>query len=606
MKIPSALFFAAVVNAAAQSPEVPHKMEVAGITLIIRDDARSEIQKDVDAFTQSPRHFNIKVERAKTYFPIIEKVFQEEGVPADFKYLVLQESALIADAVSSSNAVGFWQFKDFTALEMGLRVDKEIDERLNIVSSTRAAARYLKKNNAMFNNWIYALQAYQMGAGGVMRSVKDSQSGADRMEITGQTYWYVKKFLAHKIAFEPAITGKGQVEVITFENSSGKSLRQLARDVSVDEATLAEYNKWAKNGTVPSDKTYAVIIPLPENNRDVALTAVASASEVSSPRTPVVKAVLVTRKTNGILAVQALPGETPEDLAARAGVDLRKFIKWNDLRSQPSSRELVAGRYYYISRKRLRAEEDFHKVKPGEDLWTISQQYGVKLKTLRKYNRLRSGESVSAGAMLYLASRKPKTVNQPRPIEGAVIVDNDESFNWNASGPQARQDFTTETVLTPPDSLVIASNPSDSTKILQESANDPTPPASSQDGIIQVPLPVDGVHVVEAGQTLYGIARMYNITVMDLVGWNNLSLQDGIKPGQVLQLSSGETASQTKAVVVEEPIVEPIPVGEHVVQPSDTLYSIARQYGVTIKELMDWNNKKDFSLAVGEKLKIRE
>src|SRR5258708_5996299 len=131
----------------AQAPEVPHKMQFAGISLIIRDDARREIQTDVDALTRHPRYYTMKVERAKTYFPIIEKIFSEEGVPDDFKYLVLQESALVADAVSVSNAVGFWQFKDFTAMEMGMRVDKEIDERMNLVSATHGAAKYLKQNN---------------------------------------------------------------------------------------------------------------------------------------------------------------------------------------------------------------------------------------------------------------------------------------------------------------------------------------------------------------------------------------------------------------------------------------------------------------------------
>src|SRR5207253_1031322 len=140
MRIFAALLLAPFF-AAAQSPQVPHKMAFAGMTLTIRDDARREIQKDVDALTLSAKHFNIKAERAKTYFPIIEKIFADEGVPDDFKYLALQESSLVPDAVSSSNAVGFWQFKDFTAMEMGLRVDKEIDERMNIASSTRAAAR---------------------------------------------------------------------------------------------------------------------------------------------------------------------------------------------------------------------------------------------------------------------------------------------------------------------------------------------------------------------------------------------------------------------------------------------------------------------------------
>ena len=147
MRLLFALFFSASLHAVAQTPQVPHKLQFAGMTLSIRDDARREIQKDVDAITQSPKHFNIKVERAKTYFPIIERIFAEEGVPDDFKYLAIQESALLADVVSVSNAVGYWQFKEFTALEMGLRVDKEIDERMNIASASRGAAKYIKKNN---------------------------------------------------------------------------------------------------------------------------------------------------------------------------------------------------------------------------------------------------------------------------------------------------------------------------------------------------------------------------------------------------------------------------------------------------------------------------
>ncbi|MEJ0056227.1 MAG: lytic transglycosylase domain-containing protein [Bacteroidota bacterium] len=167
----------------------------------------------MDALTQHPKYFNVKVERAKTYFPIIEKIFEEERLPVDFKYLALQESALIPDAVSSSNAVGFWQFKESTAHEVGLRVDNDVDERMNIASASRGAARYLKQCNHYFNNWMYALQSYQMGAGGVMRAVGNKDLGGRSIDVTSDTYWYVKKFLAHKVAFEEAVSGKGQVEV---------------------------------------------------------------------------------------------------------------------------------------------------------------------------------------------------------------------------------------------------------------------------------------------------------------------------------------------------------------------------------------------------------
>src|SRR5262245_37132302 len=92
------LFFCGVVasttpvSGQSQTPAVPHKIHFAGMTLVIRDDAREEIQKDVDLLTRSPKYFEVKAERARTYFPIIERIFAEERVPDDFKFLVLQES----------------------------------------------------------------------------------------------------------------------------------------------------------------------------------------------------------------------------------------------------------------------------------------------------------------------------------------------------------------------------------------------------------------------------------------------------------------------------------------------------------------------------------
>src|SRR5690349_210449 len=93
----TALVFCGVASS-GQGPQVPHKMHFAGMTLTFDAGARRDIQKDVDALTLSPKYFNIKVERAKTYFPIIEKAFREENVPDELKYLVIQESALISDA----------------------------------------------------------------------------------------------------------------------------------------------------------------------------------------------------------------------------------------------------------------------------------------------------------------------------------------------------------------------------------------------------------------------------------------------------------------------------------------------------------------------------
>lgn len=633
MRIFIALFFVAF-TAAAQTPEVPHKMQFAGMTLTIRDDARREIQKDVNALTQSPRHHLIKVERARTYFPIIEKVFEEERVPDDFKYLVLQESALIADAVSVSNAVGFWQFKDFTALEMGLRVDKEVDERLNIVSSTRAAARYIKKNNYHFNNWIYALQAYQMGAGGVMKAVDKHASGEKHMEITSGTYWYVKKFLAHKIAFENAVSSAGQIKVVAYENTSKKLLADLAREISVDENELKQYNKWAKTGSIPGDRTYTVMIPMQGEGKPIVLpsTSVASSSPSASPEGSKGSASALKDRTkiNGISAIKARAGESLAQLASRAGVEISDLAKWNDIsKSDP----LQAEQYYLLGKKRGRASAAYHKVTANDNLWSVSQQYGLQIKKLKRYNRISSDSEIKPGMTLWLSSMKPRDAEKETKTADIVAVD-DKEFSWTVNPEESQANGSTKPVeiiapaptglptgtekqsgedkveITPGDEqrnpdvdpITDSSAKVAVSESVENSVAEVTPPLDSA-GTIKVIVPDSPKvnkkeHAVQPGETLYAIAKQYELGVMDLVNWNGLNIQEGIRPGQILRLTD-------PVVPVNEPVIAKITEIEHIVKSTDTLYSVARKYNVTIKELMEWNNKKDFNLAVGEKLRVK-
>ena len=609
MRLFFVLLLASIVTAHAQTPQVPHKMQFAGMTLTIRDDARKEIQKDVDALTQSARHHNIKVERAKTYFPIIERVFEEERVPVDFKYLVLQESALIADAVSVSNAVGFWQFKDFTAVEMGLRVDKEIDERLNIVSSTRAAARYLKKNNFYFNNWLFALQAYQMGAGGAMKSLPKDQSGVRSMEITSKTYWYVKKFLAHKVAFEIDVKGDGNVKAVAYENNSKKLLSDIAKEVSVSEEEIKAYNKWAKHGRIPDDKSYTVIIPQIANAPVVQLptTVVATVEKRSDVQNPEPDASSVKTKINGIKAIKSRAGETPAILASRAGVDLSDFVAWNDITKTSS---IIPDEYYLLGKKRGRGDEAYHRVSEGDNLWKISQQYGVQLKKIRRFNRIRASDKVKPGTTLWLASKKPKNADEVKSDE-IIELDKTATFAWSAK-PELDVPAQNQATVTPQadvkqglDSARIRSEAItnetdqkavDSTQTLQPQMIVAQDSANIVSENIVVSTGNQKEHIVKPKETLYAIAHTYNVGVMEIVEWNSLNIQDGIKPGQVLKVSVSQP--------IEENIVGRSSV-EHEVKNTDTLYGIARKYGVTIKQLMEWNKKKDFNLAIGEKIKIQ-
>ncbi|HMI65255.1 MAG TPA: LysM peptidoglycan-binding domain-containing protein [Cyclobacteriaceae bacterium] len=578
-----ALFFCGATASSAQPPVVPHKMGFAGIPLTLSDGVRQEIQLDVNMLTKHVRYFNMHVERARAYFPIIEKIFEEEGVPVDFKFLALQESALVADAVSVSDAVGFWQFKDFTAMEMGLRVDKEIDERMNLISSTRGAARYLKQNNYYFNNWLLALQSYQMGAGGVQRAMGDSLNGAKNMEITTGTYWYVKRFLAYKAAFENAVSGDAQVKLISYEPKTKMTLKEIAKEVSVGEEELKEYNKWLKTSSIPTDKLYTVLIPV--GNVDQNFTKLVLASK-SSREVPEVRE---KGKPDAHLAINSIPvvvakaGENAALLAQRGGVSISSFLKNNDI---PIDHAVRAGDLYFLSRKKTTAQQDTYKVRAGDGLWSISQQFGIKIKSIKKYNRMSGDPVLVPGSVVWLKASKPKD-DLVSSSPGEAVTLEDDSFDWYIKPPVEMSTITGPA--RPAEALVY-------TKPLIETA--PIVRSIIKKEEESGPLPKANEHRVSPGESLYSIARQYNIQVTELLTWNNLTIQNGLKPGQILKVVENEDRAEVKTP-------QPLMI-THEVKASDTLYSVARQYGVTIKDIMDWNHKKDFSLSQGEKLEIRQ
>jgi membrane-bound lytic murein transglycosylase D len=579
-----ALIFSGVTASLAQTPEVPHKMHFADMTLTIRDDARREIQKDVDALTKSPKYFGIKVERARMYFPFIEKVFAEERLPDDFKYLALQESALISDAVSVSNAVGFWQFKDFTAMEMGMRVDKQIDERMNIVSASRGAAKYLKQNNFMFNNWLFALQAYQMGAGGVKRMVGDEFNGVKHMEITSDTYWYVKKFIAHKVAFENAVNGDPLVKVQVYELKEKKQVSELASQLGVDEVYLKENNKWIRSGTIPDDRTYVLLVPGGKLSSDFNTLMVSSSPAVKVPsKTASDIGSTVKKEINGVMAIQALANESTSALASRAGLSVSEFLRFNDIKIDHS---VINGEFYFTGKKKNKSGTLTHTLADGEDLWLVSQRYGVTLKRVKRLNRLTVDENLTLGEVVWLGAKKPVGKPADQPVEVLVAQTDSgegEFFDWEVN-PGAP-------------AVIAKSKPASVDKELKDKkipVNDVQIVANTTNS---------GTHVVEQGETLYAISKKYNVAVTELLEWNQLDITKGLKPGQELT-----TINPSDASVIQPQAELPESKAEqwftYEVKTSDTLYSVARQYNVTIKEIMDWNDKSDFSLSQGEKLKI--
>lgn len=382
------------INVFSQNiPQVPEVVTLDKIRLKINEYARNEIQIEVDALHANRKYFNAIIDKINIYFPVIEEILEEENVPTDFKYLSLQESSLIPDAVSSSNAVGFWQFKSTTAKTYGLNINNLVDERLNVVSSTKAAAKYLKNSNFVFDNWIFTLLSYMTGLTGA-KSILDKKSyGSKRMEINKNTHWYIKRFLAHKIAYQDEINKESYNDNFTiYENYEAKNIEDLSESLSVNLDDLKSYNKWLKSSELPRDKVYSFLVPLKSKNSysQIKSSVISKVkSFISSSQNSLIdeKIKLIAEKKmillNGLPSIIVDSDDTMDEIFKLYNISRKSFFSYNDI---SSNHKLQMGIPYYFVNKRNRGRVQTYIRRKEESLWEISQIFGIKLKKLKKFN----------------------------------------------------------------------------------------------------------------------------------------------------------------------------------------------------------------------------
>ncbi|MEX2588676.1 MAG: lytic transglycosylase domain-containing protein [Chitinophagales bacterium] len=138
---------------------------------------------------------------ANRYFPLIEKVLEEEGVPPDLKFVALTESGL-KNVVSPRGAEGSWQFLKGTAKEYGLEVSSTVDERYHLEKSTRAAAAYLREAYEDLGSWTLATAAYNIGRPRLKRILKQQkEDNYYALYLNEETARYVFRIVALKEIF---------------------------------------------------------------------------------------------------------------------------------------------------------------------------------------------------------------------------------------------------------------------------------------------------------------------------------------------------------------------------------------------------------------------
>jgi hypothetical protein len=226
----------------------------------------------VNTYWQSNQLLYIK--RANRWFPVIEPILKEQGVPDDFKYLSLIESGFL-NVNSPAGAKGFWQFIKETGQRYKLEINAEIDERLNVEKSTIAACKYLKEMYAQYGSWTLAAAGYNTGQKNIdmhrnNQKVQDYYS----LHLHPETMRYVFRILAEKIILDnPQDYGFYLSEEDLYEplptreimvDTTITNLFDFSRKIGINYQTLKMYNPWLVDYTTLPNKNrkkYFISVP---------------------------------------------------------------------------------------------------------------------------------------------------------------------------------------------------------------------------------------------------------------------------------------------------------------------------------------------------------
>jgi hypothetical protein len=237
-------------------------------------DVRERLDLELMRNAYFHRNTFLLLKRAPRFFPVIDSILREEGVPADFKYLAAAESSL-EHARSPAGARGVWQFMAPTARSYGLRITGEVDERYHLEKSTRAAARYLKDYYRQFGDWHKVAAAYNMG-GPNLRKWLDRQRAEEftDLDINAETMQYLFRIVALKtILSDPTAFGYELSSDETYApldryrtvtvTKTVNNLGDFARWNGTTYRMLKVYNPWLVTGSLHLRKGESVELRLP-------------------------------------------------------------------------------------------------------------------------------------------------------------------------------------------------------------------------------------------------------------------------------------------------------------------------------------------------------
>ena len=491
--------------------------------------------------------FSMWLNRTNRYLPMIRSIFQKEGLPHDLAFIALIESGFHPRAYTEDGTAGLWQFTLQTGRTHGLQRTTWIDERLDPEKSTWAAAGYFKSLYAMFGDWGLAIAAHHAGEESVRQAI-ETTGGSDfwQMDLPRETARFVPFVMAAAtIAKNPGAYGfqLQSTPPLTYETvivDQSLHLQTIAEGMQIPLDQLQSLNPELREWRIPPGG-YALKIPVGSQPNFLAWAGI-------EPPVP---------DQSNLTIYTVRRGDTILGIARRFRVYADDIIAENEIRRPDRLRVGQALLIPSYGKKTVAAKSirqtttsppasynktpnpDTHtqltyRVKRGDTLGAVSRRYGVPLAAILYWNKL----------------------NDPRDLRSGQ-----ELTIWTPEGNKPERQIVDST----PDGQTLA-------------------------------------YTVKRGDTLWDIARQFNVTVSSVRAANNLSRRTAIYPGDKL------TIRMPAGRKPERQVADSTPDGQtlaYTVKRGDTLWDIARQFNVTVSSVRAANNlSRRTAIYPGDKLKI--
>ena len=353
-------------------------------------------------FTKRERdRFQRHLNNGDRFRKIVESILEYHDLPSDIYFVGLIESGYNLYAKSFASAVGPWQFMRGTARQYGMRIDRYVDERRNIIKATHGAAKYFKDLYNILGSWELALCAYNAGENRIISAIRrgktrDYRELVQKKLIPKETIYYIPKLAAareislnrERYGFSYGKADKDFAEIDELTLKKSFHWKKSVQGSGIASLMMKKLNPDIKGNRVKVVGSFKLIVPKGGGFRVVSL-------EKGTYLDRRIKN-LGTNKIGKIYTVR--PGDYLLKIARAYRTSVEKIMETNGLESDS----------LYVNQKiRIppKVSQRIYVVKKGDNLFGIAKKFNSTIQTIVAFNELKT-QKIFPNQKLYIPVAK--------------------------------------------------------------------------------------------------------------------------------------------------------------------------------------------------------